>query len=135
LSIEEDIKNIDPIINHWRVSSEQNYATMQNLIKTKEYSWSLFLGHLVIEKLIKALYVKRLQKHPIFSHDLLRLAKIIDIELPHDYDEWLDKITTFNLNARYDNYKQSFHKLCTSEFSKEWIDKIETLRKWLIRQL
>lgn len=108
---------------------------MQNLIKTNEYSWALFMGHLVIEKLIKALYVKKLHKHPVFLHDLLRLAKKIDVELPAGYDEWLDEITTFNLNARYDDYKQSFYKLCTPVFSKEWIDKIETIRQWLINQL
>ena len=133
--MEDKIKNIDSIIEHWRESSDQNYSTMQNLIKTKEYSWALFMGHLVVEKLLKALYVKRLLKHPVFSHDLLRLAKMIDVELPNGYDEWLDEITTFNLNARYDDYKQSFHKLCTVDFFNEWIDKIETLRLWLINQL
>lgn len=97
--MEDEIKNIDAIILHWRESSEQNYTTMQNLIKTQDYSWALFMGHLVIEKLLKALYVKRLLKHPLFLHDLLRLTKIIDIELPVGYDEWLDEITTFNLNA------------------------------------
>ena len=55
--MEDEIRNIDPIT--------------QNLIKTHEYSWALFMGHLVIEKLLKALYVKRLLKHPLFSHDLL----------------------------------------------------------------
>jgi len=133
--MEDKLENIDSIIHHWRESSDQNYATMQNLIKTKEFSWALFLGHLVIEKLLKALYIKRLQKHPLFSHDLLRLANKIDIELPNDYNEWSDEITTFNLNARYDDYKQSFYKLCTPNFSDEWIGKIETLRKWLINQL
>ena len=93
------------------------------------------MGHLVIEKLIKALYVKRQQKHPLFSHDLLRLAKRIDIELPVGFDEWLDEITTFNVNARYDDYKQNFNKRCTPEFTNEWIGKIDTLRKWLINQL
>lgn len=133
--MDEEIKNIDSVINHWREASDQNYATMQNLLKTKEYSWALFLGHLVIEKLLKALYVKKIKAHPVFSHDLLRLANKIEIELPDSYDEWLDTITTFNLNARYDDFKQSFYKLCTKEFSNEWISKIETLRKWLISQL
>ena len=133
--MEDELKNVDSIIQHWRESSEQNYATMQNLIKTKEYSWALFIGHLVVEKLIKALYVKKLHQHPVFKHDLLWLIKKIDVELPSNYVEWLDEITTFNLNARYDDYKQSFHKLCTPEFSKEWIDKIEILRQWLINQL
>lgn len=133
--MEDEIKNIDPIIQHWRESSEQNYATMQNLITTKEYAWALFIGHLVLEKLIKAMYVKKLHQHPVFRHDLLWLIRKIDVELPSNYDEWLDEITTFNLNARYDDYKQSFHKRYTPEFSKEWINKIEILRQWLINQL
>lgn len=133
--MEDEIKNIDSIILHWRESSEQNYATMQNLIKTKEYSWALFIGHLVVEKLIKALYVKKLHQHPLFKHDLLWLIRKMNVELPLEYVDWLDEITTFNLNARYDDYKQSFRKRCTPEFSKEWIDKIEILRQWLINQL
>ena len=133
--MEDIIVNIEPIILHWRESSDENYATMQNLIKTKEFAWALFLGHLVTEKLLKALYVKRLKNHPLFSHDLLRLAKKTQVELPFEYVEWLDVITTFNLNARYDNYKQSFSKLCTPEFSKILINNIEILRQWLISQL
>lgn len=133
--MEGEINDIDSIILYWRTSSDLNYSTMQNLMKTKEYPWALFMGHLVIEKLIKALYVKKLQKHPLLSHDLLRLFEKIDVSLPLGYDEWLDKITTFNLNARYDDYKQSFHKLCTVDFTIEWINKIEILRQWLIKQL
>ena len=82
---------------------------------------------------MKALYVKNLRKHPVFSHDLLRLAD--EMALPPNYDEWLDKITTFNLNARYDDYKQSFRKICTEDFFNEWNNKIEILKKWLINQL
>jgi HEPN domain-containing protein len=93
--MEDKLKDIDSIIRHWRESAEQNYSTMQNLITTKEYSWALFMGHLVIEKLIKALYVKTLHQHPLFKHDLLFLIKKIDVDLPLDYDEWLDEITTF----------------------------------------
>lgn len=135
MTMEGEINDIDSIVLYWRTSSDLNYSTMQNLMKTKEYPWALFMGHLVIEKLIKALYVKKLQKHPLLSHDLLRMFEKIDVSLPLGYDEWLDKITTFNLNARYDDYKQSFHKLCTIDFTNEWIKKIEILRQWLIRQL
>ena len=89
----------------------------------------------MIGKTLKALYVKRLQKHAIFSHDLLRLSKKIDLELSEDFEEWLDEITTFNLNARYDNYKQDFYQLCTKEFADTWLDRIEKIRLWLRNQL
>ena len=131
----EKIEHIDKIVQYWIDSSEQNYSTMQNLIDSKDFSWALFLGHLVIEKLLKAIYVKNFQSHAIFTHDLLRLANKIDLNMTDDQQEWLDKVTTFNLNARYDSYKQNFYKLCTKEFTSEWIVKIEKLRQWLINQL
>jgi HEPN domain-containing protein len=133
--VEKHLENIDSIVKHLKESSDQNYLTMQNLLKSKDFSWALFLGHLLIEKLLKAHYVKKHQIHAIFTHDLLRLARKAELDLTGDVEEWLDEISTFNLNARYDNYKQDFYKLCTQEFTELWIIRIENIRTWLIRQL
>lgn len=92
------------------------------------------MGHLVIEKILKAIYVKRNNKHPIFSHDLLLLATKSNLEISDEMMEWFDTITTFNINARYDNYKQDFYNLCTKEFTDIWISRIEIIRKWLMQQ-
>jgi len=54
---------------------------MNNLYKFGHYHWALFIGHLVIEKLLKAIYVKKLKQTPVFTHDLLRIAEKIGIEL------------------------------------------------------
>ena len=131
----EKIENTNKIIHYWINSAEQDYSTMQNLIDSKDYNWALFLGHLMIEKLLKAIYVKNFQRHAIFTHDLLRLANKIGLHMTEEQQEWLDRITTFNINARYDNYKQNFYKLCNKEFTNEWIIKIEKIKQWLINQL
>ncbi len=125
----------DRISNYWIESADKDFKTMNDLYETKNFSWSLFVGHLVIEKLLKALYVKNLQKHPLFIHDLLRLAKKTEIDLTEQQEEWLDEITTFNLNTRYDNYKQEFRERCTLEYTTYWIKNIEIIRSWLIQQL
>lgn len=133
--MEDKIENLDRVIGYWRESSDQNYMTMHNLLKTKDFSWALFLGHLVIEKLLKAIYIKENQKHSVFTHDLLRLASKTTLVLTGEYEEWLDDISTFNLNARYDSYKNDFHRRCTKEYTQLWIERIEKLRQWLISQL
>lgn len=46
------------MIDYWVKTSDNDYNTMLNLLKSKDYQWSLFIGHLVIEKLLKAIYVK-----------------------------------------------------------------------------
>ncbi|MDX9909515.1 MAG: HEPN domain-containing protein [Mariniphaga sp.] len=133
--MEEQIENIEEIIKYWKKSSDQNYATMNNLLKSKDYNWALFIGHLVIEKLLKAHWVKTQKKHALFTHDLLRLSTKCGLEVSSEYEEWLDNISTFNLNARYDNYKQDFFKLCTKEFTSVWVQRIEKIREWLIQEL
>jgi HEPN domain-containing protein len=131
----DEVRDIDKIVSYWKDSAELNYGTMQNLLKSGDNSWSLFMGHLVLEKLLKAHFVRENKKHAIFTHDLLRLATKSNLELTDDMKEWLDTITTFNLNARYDDYKQYFYNLCTREFTDLWIERIEKLRQWLINTL
>lgn len=133
--MDKGIENIEKIIYYWTESSDQNYATMKNLLKSRDYSWALFIGHLVIEKLLKAHYVKDQKRHALHTHDLLRLSSKCDIEVSNEHEEWLDNISTFNLNARYDNYKQDFVKLCTKEFTAVWVQRIEKIREWLIQEL
>jgi hypothetical protein len=84
---------------------------------------------------LKAVYVKNNRKHAVHGHDLLRLSTNLDLEIDPVKEEWLDQLTTFNLNARYDSYKQDFYKLCAKDFALEWKSRIEELRKWLLNQL
>ena len=133
--MEEKIENIDKIVQHWIDTSEKDYKTMQNLLKSGDYSWAMFLGHLVLEKLIKAHYVKNQRKHALFTHDLLRLATNAGLKIDEETEELLDDISTFNINARYDTYKQDFYKLCTKDFANMWSERIENIRLWLIKEL
>ena len=61
-------------IDFWLTSSEENFRSMNNMFKSREYMWSLFIGHLVIEKLLKAYYVKMVDSNVPRTHDLLKLA-------------------------------------------------------------
>ena len=123
------------IVNHWTETSDDDFNTMIILFRSKSYHWALFMGHIAIEKLLKAYYVKKNNHHAPFTHNLYRLAELCGLEISDEYTDWLFKITTFNINARYDDYKQEFYALCTVDFTKEWIDKIKTLQQWIKQML
>lgn len=46
------------LIKYWTISSDRDYEAMLSNYKVKQYTWALFIGHLTIEKLLKALYAK-----------------------------------------------------------------------------
>ncbi|MDR2466317.1 MAG: HEPN domain-containing protein [Prevotellaceae bacterium] len=62
-----EIKDVSKVYNYWLTSSDSDYAVMLTLYQSKSYSWALFLGHIAIEKLIKAWFVKNNGKHPPFT--------------------------------------------------------------------
>jgi HEPN domain-containing protein len=121
----------EKIIKHWIESSDKDFKTMIDLFQTNNNHWALFMGHLVIEKLLKALYVKKKDEFPPLIHDLRRICEKADVSIDMDQRIILDSISRFNINARYDDYKQSFYQLCTDSFTKEWIDKIKDCRLWI----
>lgn len=127
--------NVEKIVGYWFETSDDDFKTMANLFKTKDYHWVLFFGHLVLEKLLKAGVVKQTLKNAPFTHDLTKLAKITGFNFSEEQLDDLDTITTFNLNARYDSFKKAFYRKCTYEFTKDWFNKIETLRLWIKEEL
>lgn len=66
------------------------------------------------------------------SHDLTFLASRIPLELTEEQEELLSIITRFNIDGRYDDYKNNFYNLCTEEYTKNSIEKIKSLRVWLM---
>jgi len=127
--------DIDKIFNHWISTSDKDFETMIHLYKSKDYHWSLFIGHIVIERLLKACVVKKTSNHAPFIHDLTKLAKISDLPFSEEHLDWLDTISTFNMNARYDSYKEAFYRKCTLEFTTEWIDNLKILQSWIKEKL
>lgn len=69
-------------IDYWRKSALHDYETAKSMFDSAKYDWCLFVGHLVLEKTLKAIFVKRNDnKMPPKVHNLVRLCELNKIEL------------------------------------------------------
>jgi len=125
----------EELIRYWVDASDVDYRAMNNLYASNDYVWALFLGHLIIEKLLKGLAAKNGITSVIKIHDLNKLAKTANLEIDDSMKDFFDILTSFNIEARYPDYKKEFYKKCTDEFSSDHITKIKELRTWLLEQL
>ena len=126
------MNNID-LMNYWIESANEDYDTMMYMKAGKKNTWCLFMGQMVIERLLKALYAKKNKNapHAPKSHDLLYLAEKTELKLTERQKDLFDEITRFNINARYDDYKKEFYARCTDEYTEKQLKNIEEVRKWL----
>ncbi|MBW1703488.1 MAG: HEPN domain-containing protein [Deltaproteobacteria bacterium] len=123
--------NIQKIIQYWLEEASEALKVAWHLYEKDDYSYSLFFGHLAIEKLLKAIYVVRKGEHAPYLHNLLRLSEISGIELTDARRDLLIRITTFNVESRYPDERRSFRKKCTQEFTSNELNQIEDIFKWL----
>lgn len=126
--------NEEDIINYWIIGSEEALTTAEELFKVKKYSWTLFFCQLTLEKLLKAIAYSKRKDTPI-THDLMKLVDYCTIEVTQNQKENLNEITTFNLESRYDDYKFSFYKKATQEYTNKWLSITKEYTAWLKKNI
>jgi len=122
-------------ITYWLKSAEHDLEVADTLFQSKKYDWCLFIAHLVLEKVLKAYFVKRYNKLPPKIHNLIRLAEMANLELTEGQKVFLDEVNDFNLAIRYPDYKFEFYKKCTEDFTKQYFKGIKEFYKWLLSQI
>ncbi len=123
--------NQEEIVDYWKVEADESLKVATHLVDKKDYSYALFFGHLAVEKILKAIFVQNVSLNVPRTHNLPRLAKAAQIAVTEQQEYDLVRITAFNLEARYPDYKREFIKKCTAEFSTTEIQKIQGVFSWL----
>ena len=126
----------DEHIDYWIRSAEHDLDTAESLYEAGKYDWCLFVGHLVLEKMIKAIFVNTHDNEvPPKIHNLVKLAELASISLTLVQKIFLDEVNDFNLETRYPDFKFEFYKLCTETYTKKYFDQIKDFHAWLKSQL
>lgn len=122
-------------IDYWITSAENDWIVAGHLLEKGDFTYSLFFGHLTLEKLLKAYFVVVKDETPPLTHRLVYLAEKSELDLNDQQMELLEIVTDFNLEARYPDEKFSFYKRCTKEFTVNYLNRIEEMKKWLLQKI
>ena len=121
-------------VDHWLKGSAEAMKTMRTLLNKNNRIYAMFFGHLAIEKMLKAVCAVRRTPIPTAGakgHDLVYIAGKCGLILTPQQIIELTTIKAFNIEARYDDYNQRFHALCTPQYVKTWTAVITAWYKYL----
>lgn len=123
------------LIQSWLDSAARDLTACESLFEKKHYDWCLFIGHLVLEKVLKALWIRahHPEPHPRI-HNLVKLAEKIPLSLTDEQTTQLLDFNQFYLKGRYPEDKAQFHKICTREFAQKNFKAIKAFYRWLLKQ-
>jgi len=122
---------IEKLVKYWLDLSDYDLDTAGFMLKTKRFPYCLFMCHLSVEKLLKALIVGFIKEHAPYSHNLVDLAKKTGLEFSEKDKMLLADLTEFNLETRYPEWQKNFYLKCTKEYTEEYFQKTKKLQKCL----
>lgn len=129
-------KEVQARAKYWLATAKHDYDTMIVLYEAKRYPDSLFFGHIILEKILKAHYVAENKKEAPKTHDLAYLKKnITNIQLSENELNLLDDANDFNMNTRYPDVKFKFYELATKSYAEKYMSKIIKLFDKLCQEL
>ena len=100
-----------------------------------KYVWALFIGHLLVEKLLKALCARTMGKEVPKTHNLVRLAELAGIEMQPEQRENLARLTLFNVHTRYPDWQRQFGRSLTGDYTEAQMKIVGEMKEWLLRML
>jgi len=122
-------------VDYWLETAADDLVTVEALFQLKRYVGTLFWGHLLLEKILKAHVVKITKAEAPYTHDLLRLAKLAKLDLSKEDEDLLDAVNRFNIRARYPDYKLAIHKEATAKYTRKYVVKIKVLYENLCQKI
>lgn len=85
----------------WIDSSDYDFTTAEHMLQTGRYIYVVFMCHLAMEKLLKAIVHEMTGNLPPQTHDLIYLLKLADVHMPDHLLEFMGKINSASIVTRY----------------------------------
>lgn len=89
----------------------------------------------MVEKTLKAFYVRDVQEFPPKTHKLENIAEKTQLKLSAEEIDFLKEINEFNLETRYPDKRFSFYQKCDYQFTKEYFEKIKEFYQCLLQKI
>ena len=128
-------KDVIELLKHWSSMADYDMKTAQSMFDTRRYPYALFMCHLSIEKLLKAIIVKRTNEHAPYTHNLVELGKNTKINFSESQQILLADLKEFNLEARYPEWKKDFYKIANRAYAQKYLTETKSLFLWLKKYL
>ncbi len=123
-------------IAHWVDTADKDWKAVKGLFETRNYVQALFWAHLVLEKLLKAHWIKdNTGNTPPKIHHLMKLATQTTLTFTDEELLFLAKMNDLQLEGRYPDYIKNIYKIYKQKETTLLLKEADKIRKCILKKL
>jgi len=127
---------MDKIVKNWVATSNYDILTADAMYKAGRYLYVVFMCHLAMEKMLKALLAHKFSEDmPPKIHNLIILAQKANISPPDNLKDFLQRIDNVSIATRYPEDLRTLSKEFNQDTAKRILTDTKRMLKWLKQHL
>jgi HEPN domain-containing protein len=116
---------------NWLATADYDLQTAEAMLKSKRYLYVIFMCHLALEKMLKALWAEGRPEYPPRTHDLLLLVRKLDLALPKRDLRFLGLVADASVPTRYPEDLKGLVKEYPRRTAASFLQRTRRVMKWL----
>ena len=124
-------------VTYWLDIAKYDLETAEAMFQTTRWLYVAFMCHQVIEKTLKAYWCATQPDDPPYTHNHMRLSEGCGLYelMSEEQRDFLDKITNYNIEARYPEDRAALASELTPQFCRNIINETKQLQQWITEKL
>lgn len=118
----------------WLWRSQYDIETAEAMLKSGRYLYVVFCCQQAVEKRLKAILAAKTDQAPPKIHDLLRLAKLVDVHPKESQAVSLGKLNVYYIEGRYPEEVSELMAGMDADLAGQVVQETRELLSWLAQQ-
>jgi HEPN domain-containing protein len=118
-------------VEYWLDISDYDLETAKSMLSSARYLYVVFMCQQAIEKIIKALYIHKLDNDPPKSHNLAFIFQKLDIQASVEISSFFNLLSAHYIQNRYPDYKSRLSTTLGKDKAERCLKQTEEAYKWL----
>jgi HEPN domain-containing protein len=124
-----------PTVHHWAEQAQYDLETARAMLTSGRYLYVLFCCQQAVEKLLKALIVKRTGEFPPRVHSLPQLEDLTELQPDASRRAFLAELSAYYIQTRYPEEIKSLTDAVDALTAEQILNRTEELTSWLLLML
>jgi HEPN domain-containing protein len=127
---------MNKIVKNWVATSNYDLQTADAMYKVGRYLYVVFMCHLAIEKMLKALLSHKYPENvPPKIHNLINLAQRAEVTIPDNLTDFFQRLDNVSIATRYPEDLRTLSKEFNQVTAKRILIDTKRMIKWLKQHL
>lgn len=113
------------------LSADYDLGTAEHMLKTGRYIYVVFMCHLALEKMLKAVATEVTNKTVSKTHNLLYLTKLAGLTFSDKHLEFVSKINNASIITRYPEDFSQMVEVYPEKIAAEYLHQTKDVIAWL----